>query len=383
MARFRWRVTTTGPVGPVTPVELFFDVVFVFTITQLTRVFEKDLTLAGAGRVLLIFSVLWWMYSGYAWLTNHVPPRRVSQKLLLFAGMAGFVLAAVGIPHVFDGTGILFGAGYLVVICVHLLLFTQSDALAGVLRLAPFNLASALLVFAAGFVHGPAVYAIWVGAFVVMTIAPYLVPGCSWVGRASAFHLSAEHFVERHGLLVIVALGESVVAIGMGVDAEHLTPGVLGAIVLALALPAGLWWTYFTDTTAAEHAMAEADPGTRSRLAVRAYIFAHIPVLLGIVAAAAGIHGAIAHPGDPAHLPSASALAGGVALFLLGIAEVRRCLGIGSPLSRVAAAVAALATIPMGTLVHAGLQLAAVAAVVAAMLIIEARRAPAKAHTHA
>jgi low temperature requirement protein LtrA len=129
--------------------------------------------------------------------------------------------------------------------------------------------------------------------------------------------------------------------------------------------------------------MAEADPGTRSRLAVRAYIFAHIPVLLGIVAAAAGIHGAIAHPGDPAHLPSAIALAGGVALFLLGIAEVRRCLGIGSPLSRVVAAVAALATIPMGTLVHAGLQLAAVAAVVAAMLIIEARRAPAKAHTHA
>jgi low temperature requirement protein LtrA len=123
-------VDQRGDGGPVTPVELFFDVVFVFTITQLTRVFEKDLTLAGAGRVLLIFSVLWWMYSGYAWLTNHVPPRRVSQKLLLFAGMVGFMLAAVGIPHVFDGTRILFGAAYLVVICVHLLLFTQSDALA-------------------------------------------------------------------------------------------------------------------------------------------------------------------------------------------------------------------------------------------------------------
>jgi low temperature requirement protein LtrA len=218
---------------------------------------------------------------------------------------------------------------------------------------------------------------------VVMTIAPYLVPGCSWVGRASAFHLSADHFVERHGLLVIVALGESVVAIGMGVDIEHLTPGVLGAIVLALVLPAGLWWTYFTDTTAAEHTLAEADPGTRSRLAVRAYIFAHIPLLLGIVAAAAGIHGAIAHPGDSAHLPAAIALAGGVALFLLGMAEVRRCLAIRSPLSRVVAAVAALATIPIGASMHAGLQLASVAAVVATMLVIEARLAPAKAHTHA
>jgi low temperature requirement protein LtrA len=117
--------------------------------------------------------------------------------------------------------------------------------------------------------------------------------------------------------------------------------------------------------------------------AVRAYIFAHIPLLLGIVAAAAGIHGAIAHPGEPAHLPSAIALAGGVALFLLGIAEVRRCLAIGSPLTRIVAAGAALATIPIGTLVHAGLQLASVAAVVAAMLMIDARLAPAKAPTHA
>jgi low temperature requirement protein LtrA len=307
----------------------------------------------------------------------------VSQKLLLFAGMAGFMIAAVGIPHVFDGTGIVFGAGYLVVICVHLLLFTQSDALAGVLRLAPFNLASALLILAAGFVHGPAVYAMWVAAFVVMAIAPYLAPGCSWVGRASTFHLSAEHFVERHGLLVIIALGESVVAIGMGVDVEHLTAGTLGAIVLALALPAGFWWTYFTDTGPAEHALAGAEPATRSQLAVRAYIFAHIPLLLGIVAAAAGIHGAIAHPGDPAPLPSAIALAGGVALFLVGIAEVRRCLGIGSPLSRLAAAVAALATIPIGTSVHAGLQLASVVVVVAAMLIIDARLNPARVPTHA
>ncbi len=102
MTRFRWRVTTTGAVGPVTPVELFFDVVFVFTLTQLTRVLEADLSWGGAGRVLLLFSVLWWMYGGYAWLTNHVPPRRVSQKLLLFAGMAGFMVAAVGIPHVFE-----------------------------------------------------------------------------------------------------------------------------------------------------------------------------------------------------------------------------------------------------------------------------------------
>src|SRR5688572_7862603 len=136
MTRIRWRTTDAAPPGAVTPVELFFDVVFVFTLTQLTRTLERDLTLAGAGRILLLFGVLWWMYGGYAWLTNHVPPRRASQKLLLFAGMAGFLVAALGIPHAFDRTGVVFGLGYLVVISVHLLLFTQSDVLTGVLRLA-------------------------------------------------------------------------------------------------------------------------------------------------------------------------------------------------------------------------------------------------------
>ena len=281
----------------------------------------------------------------------------------------------MGIPHAFEGTGIVFGVGYLVVICVHLLLFTQSDALAGVLRLAPFNIASALLILAAGFAHGPLAYGLWVAGWALMVVVPYLLPRHSWVGVASAFHISAAHFVERHGLLVIVALGESVVAIGMGVDVQHLDAGTLGAIVFALALPGAIWWTYFTDTGAAEHSMDHAELGMRSRLAVRAYMFAHIPMLLGIVTAAAGIHGAIAHPGDPAEWRSAVALAGGVALFLCGIAEFRRCLVIGSPWSRLVAAVAALATIPIGTMANAGLHLASVVAVLVVMLVIDRRNA--------
>jgi low temperature requirement protein LtrA len=374
MSAFRWRDPNPAPVDRVTAVELFFDIVFVFTLTQLTRTLERDLSLAGAGRVLLLFGVLWWMYGGYAWLTNHVSPRRTSQKLLLFAGMAGFLVAAVGIPHAFDRTGILFGLGYLVVICVHLLLFTQSNVLAGVLRLAPFNLASALLVLVAGFVQGPAVYALWVSAFVLMAITPYVTPRKSQVGVASAFRIAPEHFVERHGLLVIIALGESVVAIGAGVDVEHLTAGTVGTIVLALALPAAFWWTYFADATPAEHALAAADPAARSLLAIRAYFFAHIPLLLGIVAAAAGIHAAIAHPGDPAHLPAAVALAGGVALFLAGVGDVRRALGVGSATSRFVAAIVVLATIPIATTTNAALHLAAVVAVVTTMLLLDGRR---------
>ena len=367
----RWRDPDAPPAGRVTPVETFFDVVFAFSLTQLTRVVEADLSLTGVARVLLLFGVLWWMYGGYVWLTNHVPPRRPSQKLLLFAGMAGFLVAAVGVPHAFDGTGVLFGMGYLVVICIHLVLFSQSDAIAGVLRIAPFNVGAALLVLVAGFVDGAAVYVLWVAGFVFMALVPYLVPRYSWVGVAGSFHVSAEHFVERHGLLVIVALGESVIAIGMGVDVEHVTAITIGAIVLALALPGTLWWTYFSDAYAAERALDAAETRSRTFLALRVYFFAHIPLLLGIVVAAAGIHAAIAHPRDPGTWQSAVALSGGVALFLLGIAEVRRCLRIGSAKGRLVVAVIVLATIPIAVVSSTGLHLASVVAVVAAMLVVD------------
>jgi low temperature requirement protein LtrA len=361
-------MTRVEPAGPVTPVELFFDIVFVFTLTQLTQTLEKELSLVSIGRVLLLFGVLWWMYGGYAWLTNHVPPRRVSQKLLLFAGMAGFLVAAVGIPNAFDGTGVIFGLGYLVVICVHLLLFSQSDAVAGVVRLAPYNVGAALLVLGAGFVTGPPVYLLWVAGLVLMAIVPYFVPRFSWVGAAQSFHLTPAHFVERHGLLVIIALGESVIAIGAGVDVAHLGAGTVGMIVLALALPAALWWTYFTDTEAAEHALTRAEGERRSRLSTRTYFFAHIPVLLGIIIAAAGIHVAIAHPGNPSDWPTASALAGGIALFLVGIAACRSSLAIGSPTRRLLAAALLLATIPIATATSAGLQLVLVLGIIVLML---------------
>jgi low temperature requirement protein LtrA len=149
--------------------------------------------------------------------------------------MAGFFIAAVGIPHAFDGTGVLFGVGYLVVICVHLILFTQADVLEGVVRLAPYSVGGALLILVASFADGAAVYVLWVAGYLLMTVAPYRV------GVARAFHVSAEHFVERHGLLVMIALGESVIAIGMGVDVAHVTAGTVGVIILALALPGAMW----------------------------------------------------------------------------------------------------------------------------------------------
>ncbi len=369
---WRWRDAHRGSADRVTTVEVFFDIVFVFTLTQLTRMLEADLSLAGVGRILLLFGILWWMFDGYVWLPNQVPPQLPLQKLLLFTAMAGFLIAAVGIPHAFGETGVVFAVGYLVAISVHLLLFTQADIGRALGRLAAYNLSSALLVLSGGFAHGTARYLLWVAALALQMVIPYLVPRLSWVSLVSSFRVVPEHLVERHGLLVIIALGESVVAIGMGVDVEHLTAGTLAMVVLALALPAALWWTYFTDTRATEARLAAAEPGPRVRLALRVG-FAHIPLMLGVVITAAGIHTAVAHPGDPSSWPAALALAGGVVVFLAGIAEIRHSLHTVPVRGRLVTAVAVLATMPIGAVVNAGLHLAAVVAVMVAMLWVDRR----------
>jgi low temperature requirement protein LtrA len=369
--RWRWR-GEHGLADRVTMVEVFFDVVFVFTLTQLTRVLEADLSLLGVAQVLLLFGILWWMFDGYVWQANTVPPRVPVQKVLLFVAMAGFLIAAIGIPDAFGSTGMLFALGYFVAIAVHLILFTQAGIGPALALLSAYNLGSALLVVVGALVHGGARYAFWVAALVLQMVLPYVVPRLSWMGRLESFRLVPEHAVERHGLLVIIALGESVVAIGMGVDVAHVTAGTVAVVVLALALPATLWWTYFTDTNALEEALSNAEPEPRARLALRTG-FAHIPLMLGVVIAAAGIHAAVAHPGEPASWPAATALAGGVVVYLGGMAELRHSLHTIRMRSRVITAAAVLATILVGAVVSAGLQLAAVVAVMTAMLVVDRR----------
>lgn len=370
-ANWRWRDAQRASADRVTTVEVFFDVVFVFTLTQLTRLLEADLSWAGVGRVLLLFGILWWMFDGYVWLPNHVPPHHPVQKALMFAAMAGFLIAAVGIPDAFGESGLVFAIGYLVAICLHLVMFTQADVGRTLGRLAIYNLGSAALVLTGGLAHGTARYVLWLAALVLQMVVPYLLPRLSWMSRVESFHIVPQHFVERHGLLVIIALGESVVAIGMGVDAGHASGVSIAAVVLALALPAALWWAYFVDVRAVEVALEAAEPGPRARLALRTG-FAHIPLMLGVVIAAAGIHSAVAHPDEPSSLPAALALSGGVVVYLAGVAEIRHAVHSSGVLPRILAAVAVLAVAPVAA-VSAGLHLAAVVAVLATMLALNGR----------
>jgi len=353
----------------VTSLELFFDLVFVFTLTQLTGLLAGDLSVVSGLRVALIFVVLFWMYGGYAWLTNQVPPVLPVRRLLLILGMAAFLVCALAIPRAFDGGGLAFGLGYLLVVLVHGGLYTSVYGRTMAVWVGPFNVLAALSVIAAGLLSGPATYALWGVAILIQLVMPY-------ANRSPARpNIRPAHFVERHGLLLIVALGESVVAIGISVGREALTVRLFGTVLLGLALAAALWWTYFAgEEERAEQALESVpDLNRRLLLAVRAYFFAYVPMLLGIISLAAGVKlslGQATHRLDPG---PALTLAAGVALYLAGDVAFRRALRIRPLAYRAAAAPVALATAVLGTYVAGAVQLVALIAVLLGMLVPEAR----------
>jgi low temperature requirement protein LtrA len=365
-------LTDAGQPLRVSTLELFFDLVFVFTITQLTGMLAEDLTPRGALRVLLVFGVLWWMYGGYAWLSNARSPRQLPERLLMLLGMAGWLVIGLAIPHAFSrrGEAVALGLGYLLVVAVHGALYLRANR--NILRVVPFNAASALLVIAAGTAPGrPAGYALWIAALAVQALSPLISR------PAGRFSIQPSHFVERHGALLIVAFGESVVDIGIGAADHPVTFALVAQAALGLALAAALWWVYFGvgDDERAEEQMNRTDPAVRPALALNAYFYCYIPMLLGIVAMAAGVKVAIGSDRATLPYPACLALAGGVALYLAGDAAFRRVLRIGTQRHRTAAAAAALAVSAAGATVSVTAEIALLTVIVAAALVVEQVRA--------
>ncbi|BCB74370.1 low temperature requirement protein A [Phytohabitans flavus] len=353
----------------VSTLELFFDLVFVFTLTQLTRLLADELDWTGAARVALMLGIILWMYGGFAWLTNAVIPNNRLRRTLMLVGMGGFLTISLAIPDAFGDSGWAFGVGYFVVNAVHSGLFVLAGgpgSARAMLRLAPVNLTSATLVLAGGFAPDEWRWVLWGLAFAVCVAAPYLRP-------IGGFSISPSHFVERHGLVVIIALGESVVAIGVGAAGLDVDPALVLVAALGLTLSYLMWWVYFGDgDEAAEHALASVPESRRAMVAMRAYGYAHFVLLLGIVVVAAGTKKVIGHAGDELKLAEAVALASGLALYLAGDAAFRRVLALGKVEYRAAGVVLALATIPLG-LVVAGWQLVALVVVLLLVLAAEAR----------
>ena len=352
----------------VSTLELFFDLVFVFAITQLTGILSHDVTVADGVRVLLVFGALWWMYGGYVWLSNARTPVRTPERLLMLLGMAGFLVMGLAIPHAFGRDGVALGIGYLIVVVVHAWLYQRVNR--NIARVVPFNVAAALLIIGAGVVRGWGAYVLWAAALAAEQLSPL------FARVRGRFDIAPSHFVERHGALVIVVFGESVVDIGIGAEGHPVTVSLALSAVLGLALAAALWWAYFGvgDDERAEEAMLAAEPEARPALALAAYFFAYIPMLLGVVALAAGVKQAIVNTASTLPAGPCVALGCGVGLFLAGTVAFRHALRIGAEQYRLAAAGACVAASALGVTVSAAAEMALLTVIVAAALMVESRR---------
>ncbi|WP_336820180.1 low temperature requirement protein A [Gordonia sp. MMO-8] len=348
--------------------ELFFDLVFVFTITQFTHAFGHDPTWKSAGTIALLFAIIWWMYSGYVWLTNEVAPSTPARRTVLVAGMFGFFTLALAVPDAVHGHGVVFGWAFLGVTLIHALLFRVSggeDASAAIMRILPTNLTAAICVVVGGYVHGNATYFWWAGALLVIGASPLL-------SGAGGFVVRTKHFCERHGLVLIIAIGESVIGVGSGLAEETMNLQFFVQVLLGLTVIYVMWWSFFgTDNEHGEAALDALPMTDRTRAALVAYGYCFVPMLLGIVFAAAGLGMAIGQGERQATWPAAAALSGGVALYLVGQAAFRVTLGLPRPWMRLLAAVLALLTTALGVYVTEWAQLAAIAVVVYAAIIAD------------
>jgi low temperature requirement protein LtrA len=358
----------------VSNLELFFDLVFVFTLTQLTSLLEHGISVEAAFRTALILTVLFWMYGGFVWLTNQVPPDNTPRRLLLLVGMGALLICAMAIPRAFDDRGVAFGIGYLLVVIVHGAMYVEAYGTAA-LRFVPANIVGALCVTAAGFLGGIAAYALWVVAIVFQFGAQLLLRFLER-NRPAGFDLRPAHFVERHDLLLLIAFGESVVATGIGASGLVFDAGVAGAALLGLALTAALWWTHFgDDDDRAEHTLRSASVAQRAQMAINAYFYAYIVMLFGVIAIAAGVRLSLEHVTDALALGPALLLGGGVALYLAGDSVFRRVMRLGRATYRAVAAVLSLGVVALAVAVSAAAALAILVAIVVATLVIEGAQA--------
>jgi low temperature requirement protein LtrA len=360
----------------VEPLELFFDLVFVFALTQVTARLSDDLSWGGLVRGLLVLAAIWWAWAAYAWLTNEVDTRKRSVRLVTFFAMASMLLASLAVPGAFEGDALLFAVAYLGVRLAHIGLFAAAtddvDVQQAARALATTAATAPLLLIVASAFDGAAQVAIWIVALAI-----------DYVGGAlrgiEGWRLSPGHFAERHGLIVIIALGESIVAIGVGAEGVDLDAGALAAATLGILLAAALWWTYFDGALedVAER-LGSLSGRTRNTTARDSFSFLHLPLVAGIVLLALGIKKALGDVDEPLKEVAAFGLCGGVAGYLAAdVAFRRRCLGLLDG-QRLVAAAAALALTPLAVELPALASLACVCAVSAALVAYEALR-PARA----
>jgi low temperature requirement protein LtrA len=357
----------------VTALELFFDLVFVLALTQCTALMAADPTWQGLARGLLVLAVLWWSWVGYAWVTSVLDPEEGAVRIAIFAAMTAFLVAALCVPDAFGDDAFAFACAYAIVRIAHIWLFMiasrdEPELRRSVTGLAASTMTGVTLLVCASFTDGWLQGATWALALVLDVGAPLLFWSEGW-------QLVPAHFAERHGLIVIIALGESIVAIGVGSNAV-VDAGVVAAAALGSAIAAALWWLYF-DVIAwlAERRLSEATRGReQNELARDAYSLLHFPMVAGIVLAALGLKKTLEHVDDPLATVPAAALVGGLALYLLGHVGFRWRLVASLSTQRLTGALALLALFPLARELPAVWTLALALLVLVAVVVYEVTR---------
>ena len=357
----------------VTPLELFFDLVFVLAITQCTALMAETPTWEGVARGLLVLSVLWWAWTGYAWLTSVVDPEEGAVRIAIFAAMAGLLVVALCVPEAFDDSALLFACAYAIVRAGQLALFVIASRDDPSLRHSVGTLAASTaigvsILVAASFLDGAAQGALWALALLLDLGGPYFFGAEGW-------RLVPGHFAERHGLIVIIALGESIVAIGVGAS-RGVDAGVVAVAVLGIVVAAALWWLYF-DVVArvAERRLTRAARGReQNEMARDSYSYLHLPMVAGIVLVALGMKKTLGDVGEPLKLVSATALLGGTAVYLLAHVAFRWRNVHTLNRQRLLTAALLVLLVPLGVAVPALVTLAILAVVLVVLIAYEALR---------
>jgi low temperature requirement protein LtrA len=356
----------------VTPLELFFDLVFVLAITQCTALMSHDTSWSGLAQGLLVLGMLWWAWVGYAWLTSVLDPEEGAVRLVMFGAMAALLIVSLCVQEAFGHLALVFALAYGAVRIAHIGLFMlaspDDDGLRhSVLGLAASTAIAVLLLVVASLFDGVAQGALWALALFLDMGGPYFFGSEGW-------KLVPGHFAERHGLIVIIALGESIVAIGVGASGA-LTLGIGAAAVLGVAVAAAMWWIYFDIVAIVSgRRLAEADVGrVQNEMARDSYSYLHLPMVAGIVLVALGMKKTIGHFDDHLHTVEAFALLGGVAIYLLGLAAFRYRHVHTINRQRLGLAIALLILVPVATAVPALLALAVVNVLLWTMIAYETR----------
>jgi low temperature requirement protein LtrA len=356
----------------VLPLELFFDLVFVLALTQCTQLMSDNPTWEGLGQGILILALLWWSWVAYSWFTSVLDPEEGAVRLVIFAVMAAFLIAALCIPEAFGGLALEFALAYAAVRWAQIALMLLASRDDPALRRSTVGLGigttvGVSLLIGGSFLDPGGQAAVWGLALALDMLEPYLFGGEGW-------RLVPGHFAERHGLIIIIALGESIVAIGVGAEGA-LTWGIAGAAALGIALAAAQWWLYFdVAAIASARRLARASPGLeQNALARDSYSYIHFLMVAGIVLAALGLKKTLGDVEDPLKTVPAVALLGGVAVYLLGLVAFRFRHVHTINRHRLGIALLLFALISLATELPALASVALVAALLWALIVYETR----------